>query len=304
MAKKHKHNKLLRFHHTVKHHLHLALIPHKANDYRPHLVRSYGIIIILGLIVGLQLLYNGVKTGNVLGQQSQITTAGLLADTNKERAKQNEAPLALNQQLTRAAELKVQDMYTHQYWDHTSPSGVTPWAWFAKVGYSYSDAGENLAKNFYTSDAVSGAWIASPTHRANILKSAYSDVGFATMDGQLDGKPTTLVVAMYGTPAYGAVTASAKVQPITTVQTSDIHTKLNLATRFGVALQSLTPAAVASIIILLVAVIVALAAHSCRDRLPKQWRKSWKRHYGLYKAIGFSCVAVAVVLFYGVSAQI
>jgi len=65
-------------------------------------------------------------------------------------------------------------------------------------GYTYALAGENLAKNFTDSGGVVNAWMASPTHRDNILKSGYRDVGFAIVNGVLNGEETTLVVQMFG----------------------------------------------------------------------------------------------------------
>ncbi len=40
--------------------------------------------------------------------------------------------------------------------------------------------------------------MASPTHRDNILKSEYRDIGLAVVNGNLNGQETTLVVQMFG----------------------------------------------------------------------------------------------------------
>jgi len=40
----------------------------------------------------------------------------------------------------------------------------------------------------------------SPTHRENIVRPEYSEVGYAVADGLLNGEETTLVVQMFGTP--------------------------------------------------------------------------------------------------------
>jgi uncharacterized protein YkwD len=44
--------------------------------------------------------------------------------------------------------MKANDMATLSYFAHTSPSGLTPWHWFAKANYVFSYAGENLAIDF------------------------------------------------------------------------------------------------------------------------------------------------------------
>ena len=60
----------------------------------------------------------------------------------------------MNPKLNEAAQLKAQDMFRYNYWAHTSPRGVEPWKWLGDVGYTYSIAGENLAKNYPTAVAT------------------------------------------------------------------------------------------------------------------------------------------------------
>lgn len=43
--------------------------------------------------------------------------------------------------------------------------------------------------------------MASQGHRENMLKNYYTEVGFAMMDGKIDGQPTNIVVAMYVPPS-------------------------------------------------------------------------------------------------------
>ena len=40
----------------------------------------------------------------------------------------------------------------------------------------------------------------SPTHKENIIKKEYTEVGYAVVNGVLNGEETTLVVQMFGTP--------------------------------------------------------------------------------------------------------
>ncbi len=283
----------------VKKHVKLAVVPHKANQYRPHAIRRYGIAAILVFVLLAQGVYNSLTNGNILGTQAQITTAGLLAETNSARTEEHEQPLVLNAELSKAARLKVQSMFDQQYWAHVAPDGTTPWHWFNEVDYSYSEAGENLAKNFTTSSGTVAAWLASPSHRANVLKADYKDVGFAIMDGTLDGKPTTLVVALYGTPEQ---TVAQGV--LASTQASDVNGSLSLMGRVGASLRSLTPVTIASIVLLLVAANIALIAHLYRRKLPLGLRRSWYRHHGLYKAIGFTSLAIVIVVAYGGVGQI
>lgn len=277
----------------------LAVVPHQANQYRPHVLRRYGIAIVVALVVVAQVAYNGLAARHILGDQtSGITATALLADTNQERADNGERPLVLNDQLSRAAKLKVQDMFANQYWAHNSPSGTTPWHWFDMVGYTYSQAGENLAKDFSSSDSTVAAWMDSPTHRANILKSSYEDAGFAVQSGQLDGKPATIVVALYANPETVAATSAAS-----SVAVSD-HQPLGILSRFQLGLMSLTPAAVASLAVLSAAILLAVIAHLYRRNLPPHLRRSWYRNHGIYKAIGLTSIAVVIIMMYGSVGQV
>jgi hypothetical protein len=278
----------------LRRHMKLAFIPHHANQYRPHLIRRYGITALLIAIIGVQLGYNFSTTGTVLGDKAAISSEVLLNDTNAERVKHQLPPLEVDAKLSQAAFLKAKDMLARQYWAHNAPDGTTPWQWFSEAGYNYSYAGENLAKNFRSADAVTAAWIASPEHEANIIGEHYTQVGFAVVDGVLNGKETTLVVALYGTPADVAspVVAGAKTGSAAQSKPEGILTRL------GLAFQALTPAAIASIIVALIAGAVAFAAHIYRRKLPKALRQSWYRHHGIIKASGMASLCFIIVFLY------
>ena len=278
----------------------LAFLPKKENQYRPHLVRRYGILLIIAVVIGLQFGYNYTKTGSVLGRVVTITPAGLLTATNDKRAEINAPQLTINDRLTQAAKLKANDMIQNQYWDHVSPSGIEPWQWVEESGYAYQEAGENLAKNFSTASGTVAGWLASEDHKNNMLKAAYTDVGFAVTTGELDGKPTTIVVALYAKPAHNPTFASS---PYTVLAASDMSEpsseRLTLAARIGIAIQSLTPAAITSVALLFIAATVATTAHAYRKKLPKRLQKTWYKDHGVIKASGLFAIAAFVVLLYG-----
>ncbi len=282
-------------HHKVHRHLKLTFVPHVANQFRPHLVRSYGILVILGLVGAAFVASNPqLAESSVLGSQATVSSEQLLDDTNAERTNQQLQPLAYNETLAAAAFLKAQDMFKEQYWAHTSPKGATPWQWFAEAGYNYAYAGENLAKNFTTADAAVTAWMGSPDHRKNILNAQYTEVGFAVADGVLNGKHAKLIVALYGAPAAPTVAGALAPQSVSPAGPA----ALSPITRFGVAVQSMTPAVLGSVVLLLFAALVAIATHAYRHRLPKPVRMSWRYHHGLYKSVGLTAVAVVLVALY------
>lgn len=144
----------------------------------------------------------------VLGYATNVYTQDLLTDTNEVRRNAKLAPLTVNYDLEKAAQAKAKHMFAHNYWAHTSPSGVEPWDFIIASGYDYLYAGENLAIDFNNSKSVVDAWYASPTHKANLVNDKYTDIGFAVLDGELQGRKTTLVVQMFGKPRSGVFVKS------------------------------------------------------------------------------------------------
>ena len=107
-------------------------------------------------------------------------------------------------QLGAAAERKAQDMASRGYFAHSAPYGKDPWAWLREAGYEYRYAGENLAVRFVDSRDVIDAWMSSPSHRANITKAQYSEIGVGVAQGFYNGEPATYVVQYFGAPSAAA----------------------------------------------------------------------------------------------------
>jgi uncharacterized protein YkwD len=129
-----------------------------------------------------------------------ISASALISLTNQARANNGLKTLRVNSLLNQAANAKLTDMFANNYFAHTSPSGLTGWYFIRTQGYRYSKAGENLAKDFMTSEGIFDAWMASPSHRANILESSFQEIGIATRNGKIDGQDTTLTVQFFGIP--------------------------------------------------------------------------------------------------------
>jgi len=125
-----------------------------------------------------------------------------LAETNAARRAVNLPELVLNDTLTTAAEAKAQDMIANHYWAHFRPSdGKAPWAFIEEAGYQYKVAGENLARGYRTPAGITKAWLASPTHRANLLSPKYQEVGFACVrTTDEEGNTVLITVQLFGTP--------------------------------------------------------------------------------------------------------
>ncbi len=274
----------------------IALIPHQKNDYRPHIIRRYGLVAVLFVIIGLQFGYNFAKTGDVLGRKSDITIASLLSQTNQVRQKENLSKLAINSKLNDAAYKKAQNMIELQYWEHDAPDGTKPWKWLGEVGYDYDQAGENLAKNFSNTEAVMDAWLKSASHKANIMNKYYSEVGFAILDGKMEGAPTSLIVAFYGDPAESSILAQK--QTYAAAIDSDSRS-FDTVGSFVIGFRSITPAVVVGLILLVNILIILMISYTYRCKKTKYSRMHWRRYYELYKVFGLTLFSVAIIFFYG-----
>jgi len=175
-------------------------LPHHTNNHRAKALHIDSLLcyVLLFAIMNLSIKIIHRDFPSVLGYATDIRVDALLASTNAKRISLGLNPLKLNATLSQAAAAKATDMFANDYWAHNSPQGKTPWSFIVNSGYKYTIAGENLAKNFSTSGGVVDAWMASPTHKDNIVKPGYQDIGFAIVNGVLNGEETTLVVQMFG----------------------------------------------------------------------------------------------------------
>lgn len=122
--------------------------------------------------------------------------------TNKERQKQGLKPLVWNNTLAEIADYKCKDMVNKNYFAHVSPDkkDVSDLAVMKK--YDYSLIGENLAMgDFLSSSDVVDGWMQSPGHRANILKTTYTEIGISAIPTIIDGKMSWYAVQTFGKPA-------------------------------------------------------------------------------------------------------
>lgn len=194
----------------VKH----LLLPHQGNNQRAKILHNSSLFVVFVSLMFLSFSVYFVKLSNpeVLGISYSVSETELLALVNEERARNNLPPLVLDTSLEDAARRKASDMFSKNYWAHFAPDGTTtPWKFIKDSGYNYTVAGENLAKGFTDSGSIVNAWMASQTHRDNILSSKYHDVGFAIVEGNLQGEDTLLVVEMFGSKQFSAPAPIAQV---------------------------------------------------------------------------------------------
>jgi uncharacterized protein YkwD len=109
---------------------------------------------------------------------------------NAERGRHHEGRLSSNPKLAVAARRHARDMVRNRYFAHDAPSGQNfvqriKDAHYVPPASSWS-LGENLAwgdESSSTPRQIVRSWMASPAHRANILKARFREIGIAVVAG-------------------------------------------------------------------------------------------------------------------------
>lgn len=187
-----------------------VFIPHSNNSYRARFLQLPGLLVLIAFVFLYQEAIDITGKIGVLGYASQIPPSEVIKLSNDKRLEAGLSPLSENPLLVEAARQKGLDMLEKDYWAHVSPDGVEPWYFFQSAGYEYRYAGENLARDFSSPVGAVEAWMASPTHRDNLLSDKYSEIGVAVVEGDLNGVETTLVVQLFGTQAGAASVPAAQ----------------------------------------------------------------------------------------------
>lgn len=150
------------------------------------------------MAVGI-LAFNVVAKVDVSAQNGEqgITIENLLKSHNEYRRSMNLGELRLSSLLNISAQKKADAMLSNSCWSHYCPPGKSPWEFFDEASYSYIYAGENLAEGFYRMDSLMQAWINSKTHRDNMEKPEFAEVGFAIVNGSYLNNPNNILVVVH-----------------------------------------------------------------------------------------------------------
>jgi hypothetical protein len=190
-------------------------IPNDQNNNIPLFLRKKPLAVYSVILIAVKIF---VIVAMIIAPTPAQLASGVNADilislTNQARSASGLATLRTNAQLNSAAQAKARYLLEKQVFEHGDP-----WSFIKNVGYSYEYAGENLAVDFVSSEAIHQAWMASSSHRANILRPEYQDIGVAAIGGTFEGHETVMVVQMFGTPATPAPT------PVTTPTPTPVST--------------------------------------------------------------------------------
>jgi uncharacterized protein YkwD len=177
--------------------------------------RRPDVINIVGLESGvyyLRVVPKAGRTGYQLSLSAQETRRTSLQyqvvqQTNAYRRQQGQLPLAVNTQLSRAAQRYARHMAVNDVFSHTGADGSSPWDRIRRADYDFSEAAENLAGGYDTAAGAMGGWISSRGHRANLLAHQVQEIGVGYFFRRQDTGRYTFQhywAQSFGTPAHGA----------------------------------------------------------------------------------------------------
>lgn len=149
----------------------------------------------------------------------------MLGLINEARAAAGLRALALDAELTTAAQGHAQWMVDADVFSHTGQGGSTPAQRGTTAGYQWTRYGENVAYIAGNTAVVLNETdvrqlhtnlMNSPGHRANILSAAFTQVGIGLAQGDYQGRPAVFVAQTFGTPTAAELadgTGIAEPQP-------------------------------------------------------------------------------------------
>lgn len=151
------------------------------------------ILIALGLFIFLPFAHTHAQT-------IPPTADAVIKQINSERSSRGLAPLKVNSKLTQAAAKRASYLAAKGALVHVASPAGEPWPTLKTEGYDYKSAGENLAQIPPSSFDVVDEWMNSAPHRANILTSAFEEIGIGITVCPYQGGKAYYVVAYFGQP--------------------------------------------------------------------------------------------------------
>jgi uncharacterized protein YkwD len=148
-------------------------------------------------------IYVGVEEPRI---EPSLQTAGPIDPTeaqnelfellNQARKKAHLRSLQYDESLTEIALGHSQDMARHQFFGHVSPRTGTPSDRMEHAGKAFSKFGENVARG-PSAKAAHALLMASPGHRANMLRKDFTHVGIGVTTHAPYGRPELLATLLF-----------------------------------------------------------------------------------------------------------
>lgn len=108
-------------------------------------------------------------------EKEAVLAAEVISIINDIRRENSLSPLSANASVQNAAQIRSKEQT--QLFSHTRPNGNSCFSVLSEQGISYKGAGENIAYGQKNAEEVVTAWMASESHRANILSKNFTDIG-------------------------------------------------------------------------------------------------------------------------------
>jgi len=111
----------------------------------------------------------------------------LLELVNKARKDKGLNELTVDENLMKVARTKAKDMVENNYFSHQSPTYGSPFDMMRQFENTFKSAGENIAGN-KTVEGAFKAWMASESHKKNILNPNFTVTGIGIEESKTYGK--------------------------------------------------------------------------------------------------------------------
>lgn len=129
--------------------------------------------------------YSSTLTSNTTAAVNNIENS-LFNALNTVRSQYGIGPLNLNPSLSNIARSRSADMLSRNYFSHTTPDGKNIFNILNENFFNWQIAGENIYQcspaEIGSESAILNTWLASPSHRANLLNGAFRQVGIGIID--------------------------------------------------------------------------------------------------------------------------
>jgi uncharacterized protein YkwD len=149
------------------------------------------------VLLVVALLVSGI--GAATARAARAPWYPLFQALNRARAQHHLRPVEASPRLHWAARHHSSDMLTHDYFGHTSPTGLTLYDRIVRSGFLTEGtwwAGETLAWGTGASgdpSSVVRMWLTSPEHRAIVLSPMFRFVGIGRARGRFLGHTGTKI---------------------------------------------------------------------------------------------------------------
>lgn len=160
-----------------------ALAKHTLSGWVALMIGCFAVLGFEGIAKSVAPSYVGCTAEIVEATNSEFEHA-VVALLNNERAGNELPPLKMVSELSDAARYHVADMVQENYFDHDSYDRLDDklqfaCGWYKRISnfYKGTTIGENLSRGYPNPASAVAGWMASPTHRENILSEYYREVG-------------------------------------------------------------------------------------------------------------------------------